>query len=347
MPRSSDVGRPLTAEYTARSPWIVGPTSLRPGCGAGVFLVSKDAAVPLISLGTPRTGDPLIDLRQALNVVNELLDACDKEMADGAAASPPLDRTELLQRLLGSAVCRKLGIYKLPEKFKLSVVVPIYNERATIADVVERIRHCGVPCGIILVDDGSQDGTREILESWRGQCDLNILMHDRNQGKGAALRTGFLAAQGDVVVVQDADLEYDPAEYMKLIQPIVEGQADVVFGSRFTGDSQRVLYFWHYLGNRLLTLLSNAFTNLNLTDMETCYKVFRREVIQQIAPTLRENRFGIEPELTAKAASIPGVRIYEQPITYAGRTYAQGKKIGWKDGLSALRCIVKYRRGIR
>jgi glycosyltransferase involved in cell wall biosynthesis len=174
-----------------------------------------------------------------------------------------------------------------------------------------------------------------------------IVMHEKNQGKGAALKTGFLRAQGHVVLVQDADLEYDPAEYRRLIQPIVEGQADVVFGSRFTGESQRVLYFWHYLGNRFLTLLSNAVTNLNLTDMETCYKVFRREVIAEIAPTLRERRFGIEPELTAKVARLPNVRIYERPITYAGRTYAEGKKITWRDGVSALRCIWKYRKGIR
>ena len=260
------------------------------------------------------------------------------------------ERIELLERLLSRNICRRLGIYRLPEGFVLSVIVPVYNEIETIAEVVRRVRHCGVPTEIVLVDDGSSDGTRELLRSWQTDqtaTDLRILFHETNQGKGAALKTGFLAAKGDIVLVQDADLEYDPAEYPRLIQRIVEGDADVIFGSRFTGDSQRVLYFWHYLGNRLLTLLSNAFTNLNLTDMETCYKVFRRETIQRIAPTLCERRFGIEPELTAKVASLPGIRIYEQPISYAGRTYAQGKKIGWRDGVSALRCILKYRRGLR
>jgi glycosyltransferase involved in cell wall biosynthesis len=213
--------------------------------------------------------------------------------------------------------------------------------------VLRRVRETGIRTQIILVDDGSSDGSRELLRSWEAEPDLTVILHETNQGKGAALKTGFLQAQGHVVLVQDADLEYDPAEYRRLIQPIVEGQADVVFGSRFTGQNQRVLYFWHYLGNRLLTLLSNAVTNLNLTDMETCYKVFRKEVIAQIAPTLREARFGIEPELTAKVARLSDIRIYERPISYAGRTYAEGKKITWRDGISALRCIWKYRKGIR
>ena len=169
-----------------------------------------------------------------------------------------------------------------------------------------------------------------------------IFRQEPNQGKGAALKVGFQKATGDAVIVQDADLEYDPADYRKLLQPIVEDQADVVFGSRFIGERHRVLYFWHSIGNKLLTLLSNAFTNLNLTDMETGYKLFRREVIQQIAPTLQESRFGIEPEMTAKVAKLPGVRIYELPISYAGRTYQEGKKITWRDGMSALRCILKY-----
>jgi glycosyltransferase involved in cell wall biosynthesis len=222
------------------------------------------------------------------------------------------------------------------------VVIPVYNEIATLETLVGKVRDSGLPCEIILVDDCSSDGTRQLIESWRDQKDLKILLHERNQGKGAALRTGFRAATGDVVIIQDADLEYDPAEYRKLIQPIVEGQADVVYGSRFAGDNQRVLYFWHYMGNRFLTLMSNFFTNLNLTDMETCYKVFRRDVIQQIAPSLNENRFGIEPELTAKLANIADIRIYERPISYSGRTYAQGKKITWRDGVRALWCILKY-----
>lgn len=256
-------------------------------------------------------------------------------------------RVDELESLLGKHICRKLGIYRLPRGFRLSVVIPVYNERATVGELVKRVRGSGIPAEIILVDDASTDGSRALLESWRGQPDLKLLFHDTNRGKGAALRTGFAAVAGDVVIIQDADLEYDPAEYTKLIQPIVEDQADVVFGSRFSGDNQRVLYFWHYLGNKLLTLLSNFFTNLNLSDMETCYKVFRREVIAEVAPNLRENRFGIEPELTAKVASIPNVRIFERPISYSGRTYEQGKKITWRDGWRALWCIWKYRKGIR
>lgn len=260
-----------------------------------------------------------------------------------ASAAP--DRVRQLEQLLGRAACRKLGIYVLPEGFVLSVVIPVFNEVKTVAQVLARVRASGVPVEIIVVDDGSTDGTRELLAGWSDQRDLRVVLHERNRGKGAALRTGFQLATGDVVIVQDADLEYDPGEFALLIQPIVENEADVVFGSRFTGDNQRVLYFWHYLGNKFLTLLSNMATNLNLTDMETCYKAFRRDVIQRIAPQLREDRFGIEPELTAKVAHLPGVRIHERPISYAGRTYAEGKKITWRDGFRALWCIVRYRRG--
>ncbi|MEX0675494.1 MAG: glycosyltransferase family 2 protein [Pirellulales bacterium] len=262
-----------------------------------------------------------------------------------AGASSPgelPDAIDFLERLLGPSVCRRLGIYRLPENFLLSVVIPVFNEGPTIEEIIRRVRTCGIRCELIVVDDGSTDGTRELLEKYRGDGDVTLMFHARNQGKGAALRTGFMRAGGDVVVVQDADLEYDPADYSRLLQPIIENQADVVYGSRFAGGSHRVLYFWHSAGNRFLTLLSNVFTNLNLTDIETCYKMFRRELIQQIAPTLRENRFGIEPELTAKVARIPGVRIYERPINYSGRTYAQGKKIGWRDGLRALWCILRY-----
>ncbi|HEY2839327.1 MAG TPA: glycosyltransferase family 2 protein, partial [Pirellulales bacterium] len=266
--------------------------------------------------------------------------------APGANREEPEHALEPVWQLLGPGLCRKLGIYELPEGFMLSVVIPIYNELETIEEVVRRVRSTGLPTQLVLVDDGSTDGTRKILTDWQNEPDLKIIFHAKNQGKGAALRTGFAAATGDVVVVQDADLEYDPSEYAKLIQPIVENQADVVFGSRFTGDNQRVLYFWHYVGNRMLTLFSNMMTNLNLTDMETCYKVFRREVIQKIAPTLRENRFGIEPELTAKLASLRGIRIYERPINYFGRTYAEGKKITWRDGFRALYCIIRYSRGL-
>jgi glycosyltransferase involved in cell wall biosynthesis len=252
------------------------------------------------------------------------------------------DTVDFLEHLLGPAVCRRLGIYRLSADFLLSVVIPAFNEVHTIDEVIRRVRNCGIRCELILVDDGSTDGTREALEKYRGQSDILLVAHETNQGKGAALKDGFARASGDVVVVQDADLEYDPADYSKLLQPIVENQADVVYGSRLIGDSHRVLYFWHSAGNRLLTLLSNLFTNLNLSDIETCYKMFRREIIQQVAPTLQEKRFGVEPELTAKVARIPGVRIYERPISYSGRTYAQGKKISWRDGFRALWCILKY-----
>jgi len=224
---------------------------------------------------------------------------------------------------------------------KLSVVIPVYNEAETIEQIVDAVRGSEVDdLEIILVDDGSTDGTREVLRQKLEPCVERVIYHERNEGKGAALRTGFAAASGDVVIVQDADLEYDPREYPKLIEPIVAGRADVVFGSRFAGgEPHRVLYFWHYVINRFLTMLSNVFTNLNLTDMEVCYKVFRREIIQKIR--IEENRFGFEPEITAKVAKL-GCRIYEVGISYAGRTYGEGKKIGWRDGIRAIWCILKY-----
>jgi glycosyltransferase involved in cell wall biosynthesis len=226
------------------------------------------------------------------------------------------------------------------ERPLLSVVIPCFNEAATILDLLERVRSAPVASKqIIVVDDGSTDGTRELLQGLRAN-DLTVLMHERNRGKGAALATGFAAARGEICIVQDADLEYDPAEYPLVIGPILQGKADVVFGSRFQGAApHRVVYFWHRLGNGFLTLLSNMFTDLNLTDMETCYKAFRTEIIQAIR--IREQRFGFEPEITAKLAR-RRCRIYEVGISYYGRTYDEGKKIGWRDGVRAIWCILKY-----
>lgn len=229
----------------------------------------------------------------------------------------------------------------------LCVVIPVYNERSTVQALIERVQAVDLDKHLVVVDDASTDGTREVLERLaEARGNLTLCRHEVNRGKGAALRTGFANARGRIVLVQDADLEYDPAEHPKLIRPIVEDRADVVFGSRFvSGESRRVLYFWHAVGNTCLTLLSNMLTNLNLTDMETCFKAFRREVIQSI--TIEEDRFGFEPEVTAKVAKLrrpdgAPLRIYEVGIAYAGRTYAEGKKITWRDGLRALWCILKY-----
>jgi glycosyltransferase involved in cell wall biosynthesis len=231
---------------------------------------------------------------------------------------------------------------KIPEGARqLSVVIPVFNESATIEQVVNRVNEVSLKIELVAVDDGSTDRSLEILERLKeaGRID-RLIVHESNQGKGAALKTGFEAASGDIIIVQDADLEYDPSEYRKLLQPILDGKADVVFGSRFMGgEPHRVLYFWHYVGNRLLTILSNMATNLNLSDMETCYKCFRREVLQGLS--IQERGFGVEPELTAKVAR-GGWSVYEVGISYSGRTYAEGKKIGWKDGFRALWCILKY-----
>jgi glycosyltransferase involved in cell wall biosynthesis len=226
-----------------------------------------------------------------------------------------------------------------PEDFLLSVVIPVFNEIDTIAEIITTVQQTPYKKEIILVDDYSTDGTRDFLENLKEE-NLKIHYHEQNMGKGAALRTGFAAAEGDIIIIQDADLEYDPGEYPILLEPILKGKADVVYGSRFAGyGAHRVLYFWHSVGNKFLTLLSNIFTNINLTDMETCYKVFRREVLEGIQ--IQQNRFGFEPEITAKVAK-KNLRIYEVPISYYGRTYAEGKKIGWKDGVQAIYCILRY-----
>ncbi len=226
--------------------------------------------------------------------------------------------------------------------YKLSIIVPCFNEKATIENLLVAVRNSPVENQeIIVIDDGSADGTRKLLEGeLKGHIDI-LICHESNQGKGASLRAGIKQATGDYIIIQDADLEYDPQDYPKLLAPLLDQKADVVYGSRFLGgDSHRVLFFWHSIGNRFITLLSNIFSGLNLTDMETGYKVFRREIIQEIE--IEENRFGFEPEITQKISRIPDIRIYEVGISYSGRTYNEGKKINWKDGISAFRCIIKY-----
>ncbi|NUQ22799.1 MAG: glycosyltransferase family 2 protein [Saprospiraceae bacterium] len=230
----------------------------------------------------------------------------------------------------------------------LTIIIPVYNEAATIAEILDKIDHVQLTRGlikeVIVVNDGSTDATHEVVTKYREAITgftLHYISHDTNLGKGFAVQTALRMSTGDYLIIQDADLEYDPAEYNQMLEPMLSGHADVVYGSRFVGsNAHRVLYFWHYAGNRFLTFLSNLFTNLNLTDMESCYKLFRREIIQDIA--LVEKRFGFEPEITAKVARIPGVRIYEVGISYYGRTYLEGKKINWRDGVWAIWCIIKY-----
>lgn len=245
------------------------------------------------------------------------------------------------QLQLTQDIRRRLGIFEIPQTFKLSVVVPVFNEARTVLEVIRRIRATQLPLEIIVVDDGSRDGTREQLAQLPPQDDLRVILHEKNQGKGAALRTGFSLATGTAIIVQDADLEYDPDDFRLLIQPLVEDQADVVYGTRFGHHDRPVSPLWHSLANRWITQLCNMRTGLHLSDVETCYKLIRRELLQDIAADLRENRFGIEIELTVKLAR-RRARFYERPIRYWRRGFAEGKKIGWRDAVRAVYCMLRY-----
>ncbi len=251
------------------------------------------------------------------------------------------ERTKFVADVLGEEASRQLGFIQYPEDFLLSVVIPVFNEATTIEKVIDRVRAVGIPCELIVIDDGSTDGTRDVLKEMEGQDDLTIVLHEENQGKGAAITTGLSHVQGQAVVIQDADMEYDPRDFRLLLAPILDDQADVVYGSRFS-RSQFVSPVWHQTGNQIITWLSNLANGLKLTDVETCYKMFRRDIIDQIAPTLREKRFGIEIEMTAKLAKLKDIRFHERPISYDKRTYAEGKKIGLRDGFRAVWCMLRY-----
>ena len=264
--------------------------------------------------------------------------------AASARDSSPLHphRTELLFRLLGHDLCRQLAIYRLPEGFRLSVIIPVFDEAKTVESVIERVRDTGLPLEFILVDDGSSDGTRDVLAGYKDQPSFKVIFHEVNRGKGAAIKSGLEVAEGDVIVIQDADMEYDPQDFRRLLQPIIENQADVVYGSRFSHHDRPVSPIWHQGGNQFITFFSTLASGYRFTDVETCYKMFRRDMVANLVPDLREKRFGIEIELTFKLLKQPGVRFYERPIRYARRSYAEGKKIGWRDGVAAMWCIFRY-----
>ncbi|HZP84531.1 MAG TPA: glycosyltransferase family 2 protein [Chthonomonadaceae bacterium] len=265
------------------------------------------------------------------------------ERAESQAAPSAAPTTSEDAQASAKAVNKRLARLAKPQDYTLSVLIPVYNERETLLEILERVRDVEIKKEIVLVDDGSQDGTRDLMRDLiEGKYpDVKVVYHEKNQGKGAAIRTAIQHATGDYMIIQDADLEYDPREYYALLEPILDGRADVVFGSRFLGGgAHRVHFFWHRMGNGLLTLLSNMLTNLNLTDMEVCYKVFKAEVLKNI--NLKSNRFDFEPEITAKVAK-KRYRIYEVPISYSGRDYDEGKKIGWRDGVQAIWTIFKYR----
>ncbi len=264
------------------------------------------------------------------------------------------DQYAKLLPILGDDLCRRLGLFPIPAGERLSVVIPVFNEVRTLAKVLEEVQRCGLPCEIILVDDGSTDGTRDLISNWRDDpikiprpagypaAEVKILLHERNRGKGAAVRTGMAAATGHSVIIQDADLEYDPQDYASLWQPVLEDQADVVYGSRFSRREGPVLAAWHTWMNQFITWLATLRINRRLSDVETCYKLIRRETLHRVLPALREDRFGIEIELTLKLARGRDVRFFERPIHYHGRSYSEGKKITWRDGLWALWCLCRY-----
>ena len=265
-----------------------------------------------------------------------------EQLSCGEQRTIDLRRTQLLHQLLGEDVCRQLAIYPLPADFRLSVIIPVFNEAQTVEQVIDRVRMTGFPLDLVLVDDGSTDGTRDVLKTYEDGADCKVIYHDQNCGKGAAIKSGLAAAEGDVIVIQDADMEYDPRDLRLLLQPILEDDADVVYGSRFIHNDRPVSPLWHQGANQFITFFASLASGYKFTDVETCYKMFRRDVIREIVPTLREKRFGIEIELTFKLVKQRGVRFFERPIRYARRSYSEGKKIGWRDGIAALWCIFRY-----